>query len=215
MKKLLTITAAFLLAANIQVQAQSSKRSNIDYASLGPVASFGHSWMSGGAKQDFKASAALGIGFIYSKHEHWGWGADLVVSHEGYKMEDDDINLEEVVNPIYLRLTPKAYYFFGKYGSNIRPKVYVGPSVAFKVDEHITLNDEKVSKDDLEALTGHDHIYDGLDLGLTGGAGVNFKIAGRTWLNLDASYYHGLMDVTDNGNANRNIRLNVGVLFGL
>jgi len=215
MNRLLTITSAVLLTFSTYANAQSSKRSNIDYASLGPIAGFGHSWVSGGDKMDFKASGHLGIGLIYSKHEHWGWGADLTVSHEGFKMEDNAANSEMVVNPVYLRLTPKAYYFFGKYGSNIRPKVYLGPSVAYKVDERVTFNDEKLSKDDVKLLTGEDHIFDDIDFGLTAGAGVNIKVAGRTWLNLDASYYHGIIDVTDDGNANRNIRLNVGLLFGL
>ena len=210
MKKFLTIAIGVLFMAYSSANAQSSKRSNIDYTSLGPIAGFGHSWLSGMDNQDFKPSIQLGIGMIYSKYEHLGIGADFSVSHEGYRMENELTNTEWTVNPLYLRLTPKLYYFFGEYGALVRPKIYAGPSVAYKIDERVSLNEENLSNEE----TGND-IFNDADLGLTAGAGVNIKIANRTWLNLDGSYYHGLIDVTDNGNANRNLKINVGVLFGL
>ncbi|HRO43546.1 MAG TPA: porin family protein [Flavipsychrobacter sp.] len=214
MKKFLTIATGLFFAASINVNAQTKKRSNVEYMSLGPIVGFGHSWVSGKDNQDFKASVNLGIGLIYSKHEHWGFGADLAVSHEGFKMEDDLTNTELVVNPVYLRLTPKAYYFFGSYGNKIRPKVYAGPSLAYKVDERVSFNDERLNSDEVKAVFGKD-IFDDADLGITAGAGLNVELKKGVWLNLDGNYYHGLLDVTDNGGANRNLRLNVGVLFGL
>ena len=214
MKKLFTIVAGALLMASFSTYAQTPKRSNVDYVSVGPVAGFGHSWLTGVDDQDFKAAFHLGIGMIYSKREHFGWGTDLVVSHEGYKMEDNASNTELVVNPVYLRLTPKFYYFFGKYGDKVRPKLYAGPSLAYKMDEHINWNDEALSDDEVNTLFGGE-IFNDLDVGLTAGFGVNIELKKGIWLNLDGSYYHGLLDVTDEGNANRNLKLNVGVLIGL
>jgi hypothetical protein len=212
MRRLLTFFSAMLLVADLH--AQSAKRSQIEYVSLGPIAGFGHSWVSDMDDQKFKPSVHLGIGLIYSRHEHWGWGADLTVSHEGFKAKDDATDLELSVNPVYLRFTPKAYYFFGNYGDRIRPKVYLGPSVAYKVDERVSLDDERLNSDEVDMLFGND-VFSDADLGLTAGAGLNVELKKGVWLNLDGNYYHGLLDVTDEGNANRYLRLNVGVLFGL
>jgi hypothetical protein len=41
-------------------------------------------------------------------------------------------------------------------------------------------------------------------------------VAKATWLNADIGYYHGLTDMSTGGDAkNRNLGLNVGVLFPL
>jgi len=43
-------------------------------------------------------------------------------------------------------------------------------------------------------------------------------VATRTWLNLDAGYYAGLMNAlkdADDTYRNNNLRLNVGLMFGL
>ena len=125
MKKFLTIAIGVLFMAYSSANAQSSKRSNIDYTSLGPIAGFGHSWLSGMDNQDFKPSIQLGIGMIYSKYEHLGIGADFSVSHEGYRMENELTNTEWTVNPVYLRLTPKLYYFFGEYGALVRLAIFI------------------------------------------------------------------------------------------
>jgi len=212
--KVLTLAATTLLAASTYATAQSKKHSNVEYLSLGPIAGFGHSWVSGLDKQDFKASVQLGAALIYSRHEHWGLGIDLAASHEGFKSEDEATSTEWVVNPVYLRFTPKVYYFFGKYGDKVRPKLYAGPSVAYCVDERVTWNDSKLSSEEVDALFGG-RIFDDIDFGLTAGAGLNIELKKGVWLNLDGNYYHGLIDVTDNDNANRHLRLNAGVLFGL
>lgn len=211
MRKLLLLFAGCLFSVFCFAQ---SRNGGAHYLSLGPVVGFGHSWVSGVENQKFKPSVQAGIRLIHSRHEHWGWGADLVVSHEGFKAKDELSGLEWKANPVYLRLTPKLYYFFGKYGQKIRPKLFVGPSVAYKIDERISIDDEKLSKDEVKMLFGDEMFHDG-DLGITAGAGLNFLLSRNTWLNLDFAYTQGLLDVTDDGNANRNFRLNVGVLFGL
>jgi hypothetical protein len=218
MKKTM-ITLGLVLLAGVTSFGQA-KKTQTSYTSLGPVAGFGHSWMSNMDNQPFKPSAYLGIGIIYSRFEHWGWGGELIASHEGYKQDYTVLgnSYRTAVDPTYVRLTPKAYYFFGDYKNNVRPKVYLGPSVAVKVQEdryteNVTMNQSDV----IMATSTAASVFRTMDVGAQAGAGVNIKLATATWLNLDASYYQGLTDATKNAatNTNQNVRLNVGVMMGL
>lgn len=215
MKKVILSAATVLLGASA-VFAQAKKTPMKSHLSLGPVVSFGHSWTSNMAGEGaFKASPALGVGLVYSKNEKWGFGAQLLASHEGYKRTmptlSGDAGPAVSVNPVYIRLPLHAIYFFGNYGDRVRPKIYAGPSVAVRVDEKAWIDGESV-----EPTTD---VFRRADFGLTAGAGANIRLSKLTWLNLDAGYYHGLVDVlmANNGdfNGNRNLRLNVGLMWGL
>jgi outer membrane protein W len=219
MKKLMIVLGLTVLAVS-NVNAQN-KASNV---SLGPIAGFGHSWVSDMKGMEFKPSAHMGARIIYSNHPNWGWGADLTASHEGFTQEymQNGQEYNFTVDPTYLRLTPKAYYFFGKPGGNVRPKVFLGPSAGLLLIEDKYMKNETTNNRDVTYGDGANQMYKRADFGAEGGAGVNIKIAPATWLNLDGSYYRGLMDATqaDNTNPavdvkNRNMRLNVGVLMGL
>ena len=189
------------------------EKKGTSYISLGPIGGFGHSWTSN-MNNRFKPSAHLGIAMIYSRFEHWGWGTELTASHEGYSTAIG--NQTFTYDPTYLRMTPKAYYFFGNYGDNISPKIYLGPSVAYKVTEDRYVGGPNNS--DIRYTDRGSYMINDWDLGVDVGAGVNIKVAPYTWLNLDADYYHGLLDVTRmNGmnNMNRSLRANVGVMMGI
>jgi hypothetical protein len=182
----------------------------------------GGSWVSNTTgNRGFKSSPALGIGLVYSRNDHFGIGAQLLVSHEGYETEYrmPHGNREEVeINPVYLRLPIQFTYFFGNYGDRIRPKIYAGPSIAVKVDEVHHTTSSNVPFTEGNFTSGN--IFDAFDAGLTAGVGANFRIGKLMWLNTDLGYYHGLVDVLDNDaasnfNANRNLRLNVGLMWGL
>lgn len=220
MKKMLLSAAALILAGTVSF-AQSKKKDPLaSHLSLGPVVSFGHSWTSHiGDNVRFKPSPALGVGLVYSKNEHWGFGAQLLVSHEGFKQDVPRQNggfAPQSVNPVYLRVPLVATYFFGKFGDKVRPKIYAGPSVAVRVAEQQFYDGEDLNLDE--------DTYGRADFGLTGGLGANIRVGKLTWLNLDAGYYHGLIDVipgataannTNEYNGNRNIRINVGLMWGL
>jgi hypothetical protein len=219
MKKTM-ITLGLVLLAGVTSFGQAAKADKTSYTSLGPVAGFGHSWMSNMDNQQFKPSAHLGIGLIYSRYEHWGWGADITASHEGFKQDYmwAGNKYRTSVDPTYIRATPKAYYFFGDYKNSVRPKIYLGPSVAVKVQEdryteNMTMNQSDVVRNASTTAS----TFRTMDFGAQAGAGVNVKLATGTWLNLDASYYQGLIDATKSAatHMNQNVRLNVGVMMGL
>lgn len=186
------------------------------YFSLGPVAGFGHNWVCDMDNQSFKPSGYLGVGALYSKHEHWGVGGLLTASHEGFtqKVYANGNEYINTIDPTYLRLTPRAYYFFGDFGDNVRPKIYAGPSVAYKLTEDTYMDEPAMMTDGVYRMPEGEIIND-FDFGVNAGLGANIKLSTHTWLNLDADYYHGLTNVTNDNNKNRSVRANVGVLFGL
>lgn len=186
------------------------------YFSIGPVAGVGHSWMSDMNDQTFKPSAYLGVGMLYSKDAHWGFGGLVTASHEGFSQKVYKFGNEYVnsIDPTYLRATPRVYYFFGDYGDNVRPKLYVGPSVGVKVAEDNYINEPAPMTDGIYMMPEGD-VFNTVDFGANVGAGANIKLSRVVWLNLDADYYHGFTNATIFNNKNRSVRANVGVLFGI
>jgi outer membrane protein W len=205
------------------------------YVSFGPALGFGHSTVMQGDYKDvtpgkakFNPSFSAGLSLIYAKHEHWGFGLDVIYSQEGYKKNvstnNGRIDFDEKNTVGYIRLPLKAYYFFGQYKDKVRPKVFLGPSIGIKVmeDGERTANNNLTRE--LFSGTGAADVpaYNTVDLGLQAGAGVNITLGPKAWLNLDISYYHGLLDamkdkpnVETGYNMNQNLRFNAGVLFAL
>jgi len=188
--------------------------------SIGPTGGFGHSWITNtNGDTKFNPAWNAGIAAIYSTNSHFGIGADVTYSAEGNKVNnltgvaDGADNVKSIVNANYIRVPVKAIYFFGDNNSAVRPKVYAGPSFGFLTGGKTNVNvDGVVSKTDTK-----DQIKN-FDFGATAGAGLNFKVAPRTWLNTDVAYYQGLTDITESKNTtkrNGNVGVNVGLLVGL
>jgi hypothetical protein len=219
MKKMILITMGLVLSTLTNINAQSAaKTSGVEYWSLGPILGFGGSWVNNMDNQNFKPSGELGLGIIYSRHEHWGLGADVTASAEGYSSEYlwNGVSYTSEVTPVYLRFTPKVYYFFMDYGDKVRPKIYLGPSVAYKLGEGQDINAPALANGDLpRILNPTGEVFDNMDIGVKVGAGANIQLARSLWLNTDLGYYQGLMDATDMDNKNSNLRLNLGLMFGL
>src|SRR6478672_7572381 len=73
---------------------------------IGPTLGAGSTWVDRmGPRKEFKMYGTIGISFLYSREQHIGWGADLVVSAEGYKRSDvtkeHKVLSTESVTPIY------------------------------------------------------------------------------------------------------------------
>jgi hypothetical protein len=206
MKKLFLAGAALIAFASVHAQ-------NL---SLGPTAGFGHSWTNTDYGNDvdrkFHASPSIGAKLVYSFVSNWGISADARFASEGTTVKSGGDELRMRAN--YIRVPIQGIYFFGKYGNAIRPKVSLGPSVGFMVGGKSAYYEDgdKVSE------TNTKDVIKTFDLGLTAAAGANFRLAPNVWLNTDLAYYHGLLDVAKNDGAearNRNIGINVGVLFGI
>lgn len=209
------------MSAALTAGAQSKKASRL---SIGVAGSIGHSWVSGLPKndhRDFKIAPALGIGLTYSHNPHWGYNTQLLVSHEGYQGDVSMSNgrIQNMgVNPVYLRMPMNITYFFGKYGDAVRPKIYAGPSLGLKLDEKRYYSEQEPAQG--EGTMSNTDMFRTFDIGVNAGIGANIRMARKTWFNIDAGYYHGLLDAVQNDpnkdfNGNRNVRLNLGIMWGL
>lgn len=213
MKKLTILFAAFFIVSAIS-------KLNAQRFSIGPTTGFGHSWITnidGDGK--FNTMWSAGLSFIYSTKTNFGIGADIKYSSEGNKKhyltgeEGRTADFTGVINENYIRVPVKLIYFAGKYGSAFRPKLWVGPSFGFLTSAN-QVNDysDGKMKQDIK-----DYMKD-FDFGVTAGAGLNFRLAPKTWLNTDLAFYQGLSNITKNEGTtqhNGSLGVNVGLLVGL
>jgi len=180
--------------------------------SFGPTGGFGHSWITNSAGDTkFNPAWNAGVSLVYSSLNHFGFGADVKYSAEGNKV--DQAGITNTMNTNYVRVPLKAIYFFGKQSDAVRPKISAGPTFGFLTNASEVSSDEgvKVKTDVTDNIKG-------FDFGVNAAAGLNFRVAQRTWLNTDVAYYQGLTDITKNTSTtkrNGNVGVNVGLLVGL
>lgn len=199
--------------------------------SIGPNAGYGSTWISKMNNRKYKSGGNVGLSLIYSTKSSFGLGADVKYSFEGGEREyqttipGSTLTTEEETSLNYIRVPLKAMWFFGKYGNRVRPKVALGPSFGFLVGGKIKTN----TTSQTGAMVSHSETnskdyWDTFDFGLTGSAGLNYRLVSKVWLNADVAYYHGLTNAINEekisarpapSNKNRNIVLNVGVNLGL
>jgi outer membrane protein W len=193
MKKfIICLSVLFALKAG----AQSEERAAF---TIGPTVGWTHAFFTPYSNWEFNPEWTAGLSTIYSPWEHWGVGADVRYSTEGsrvkYESTTNDIRLD------YLRVPIKGMYFFNDYGDPFRPKITLGPSIGFMMNE-TNVNGIHANK---------------VDLGLNGSLGFNLRLMPDFWLNIDANYYQGLTEVRNTGTSERNghMCLQAGLLFGL
>ncbi len=191
----------------------SSKLSAQDNMSLGPIAGFGHSWISG-SDNKYQPAGSVGITFTYSPIAHLGFGADLLYSIEGGKWQAGANNI--ITKADYIRMPLTVKYFFGQVGDRLRPRIQLGPSFGFLIGGHQVV--ETADKEEQLSRTATMDILKSVDVGIAVGAGLNYRLMQKTWLLADVSYYNGLTKVYNNtavDGRNRNIQFNLGVAFGI
>jgi hypothetical protein len=171
--------------------------------SIGVKGGFGHSFMVPYKNYIFGPSWDAGISAIYAPGQHWGLGVDALYSMEGAKFEyldnETGIGYNRQATLDYIRIPVKAIYFFRGYDKDFRPKITLGPSLGILVGEVNSVNASSI------------------DLGGKITAGFNYRVARAIWINVDASYYQGFLDVYSNNSENDlngNVRLDAGINFG-
>lgn len=216
MKNLLIATMGLLFAGALtHAQTTAPSRTNpAQFMSIGPVAGIGGNWVGNlGGTTHFMPSANIGVGLIYGRWEHWGWGGQMLLSSEGYDKEYNG-NRAAVV-PVYLRMPMRGYYFFNGYKDKVRPKLFAGPAIGVKLGEWDYIDN---GPGDI-ALTQRTGSFRTIDLGINTGGGVNIELHKSVWLNLDLSYYQGLTDAVKDPagrqNFNHNLNAQAGILFGI
>jgi outer membrane protein W len=154
-----------------------------------------------------KSLLGLSVGAFanYSVNDHFGLNAKLLYSQLG---TDFNIN-SDYLRFHYIQMPLSAVYYFGDAGNKFRPKIYAGPYVGTLLRANY--------KEGVEIIgTDGKTVYNKIDVGGLIGAGFNYRIQSRTWLNVDAAYNQGFTDITKSGDLNYKnsaLSINVGVSF--
>jgi len=189
--------------------------------SIGITVGSGSGWMSNsGQDVAYKQSCNVGATLIYSSASHWGFGADIKYSREGYKYNFHNIlygnkQMDTRVSSDFIRVPLRAIYFFNDNSHKVRPNISLGPSFGFLTGGKIRVEDDDKN---LYSKTPVKDQYKSFDFGVQGSVGVSFKLAEALWLSTDVAYYQGLLKQNKNGDnnmMNSNLVLNVGLLVGI
>ncbi|MCF0070660.1 PorT family protein [Dyadobacter sp. CY261] len=195
----------FLLLAMVISGSWAQAQENV---SIGPVVGVSIANFRGDISDtDWKPGLTIGGFYNYSSKSGFGFSGQLLFTQLGAQINNktNEINLNYIQAPLL------ATFYFGRYGSPLRPKIFLGPNLNFLVGAR-DKNGNNINGD------SNNRVYSPFDLGLTFGAGLNYELTHKIWLNFDARYGLGLLDVTrlDNSNIkNNNWGINVGLSFPL
>ncbi|MFY7910309.1 MAG: porin family protein [Emticicia sp.] len=195
--KRFTLAIAITLLGFNATQAQTT--------SIGPLVGVNVSTFTGEPNTKPLAGLAVG-GFInHSFDEHFGVNAKLIYSQLGSSYTfNEDINRLH-----YIQLPVTGVYYFGNNGQTFRPKVYAGLYGASLLSSNHKSGDAVVEGNGTP-------YYKKSDFGGVLGLGFNYLLSDRTWLNVDAGYNGGFVDVTTSDATdfkNKAFTLNVGISF--
>ncbi len=199
MKNLLLI----LLISTIGIRAAAQES-----ISFGPVAGVNFSNISDmPGTTEHNTGLVLGAQLTHSHINNWGIGVAVLYSKEGVAWNAPAGKTH--INQTYLRIPLKGIIFFRGNEDAFRPKIFFGPSFALLLDSdtEIAGGEKFETKDN----------YKTIDLGLMAGAGFNARLTEGIWLNVDAGYTYGLLDISDESTSeasNRNIGVTAGIAFG-
>lgn len=196
MSKKTTLLVALLLTNVTLISAQT--------LSIGPMIGGNVSTFTATSNNKGLIGLSLGGFANYSVNDHFGLGLKVMYAQLGtaFDANSEHLRLHYVQVPI------TAVYYFGEAGNQFRPKVFAGIYLAALIKATNKNGDKLLGTDGKSA-------YNNFDFGGLIGAGFNYRIQSRTWLNVDAGLTRGMTDVTKNTLNYQNIAfgINVGVSF--
>ena len=180
----------------------------------------------------FKPGVVAGAFLMYSSLNHFGISADVLYAQRGTKFSGalvpsfgrpTTVTFTQRVN--YLEIPIVARYFLTLSG-NFRPNVFIGPSLAVKLNAKRVNGEYNGSAGGTGPAINIDNSNDfkDLDLGATGGFQLNWGAGKRQRFLIDARYNLGLSDVQTNlpnlwgsrsSLQNSTITLTLGYGFGI
>lgn len=201
-------TARILLAAMITTLSFSAfSQENV---SAGPVVGVNFARFKGDINNTaWRVGPTVGAFLNYSIVEQFGLKGQITYTQLGTKFDNSADNHR--FN--YIQIPVLATVYLNKRGNDFRPKLMAGPYVGF------LLNAKDQNNNDINVMESNgSRRYNSVDAGIQLGAGFNYLIGTKTWLNVDALYGHGLADITNTTATtvnNRQWGINVGLSFPL
>jgi len=166
-----------------------------------------------------KAGVNAGLFMVYSVKEHFGVRLDIIYSGEGGKFTTVDNAFEQTktnydIRLNYMRIPLQADLFFNKYGDAFRPKISLGIQYGLLLNAKVKYDNDVYGSGSDANAQGYNHA----DFGGIAGLGFNYKLKDAIWLNVDAQYYLGFTDVTQDESTsgdNRSVVISAGLAFGI
>jgi hypothetical protein len=164
------------------------------------------------ANNNIQLGFSGGAMLTYSVVNTFGISVEALYSQKGAKFENTPNKFNRRIN--YIEVPVLARYFLNKNG-DFRPNLFIGPDFGFKVSAK-DVNRELANGAGLPDADISSAINP-VDVGVTGGIGLNFSVIESTRFLIDARYTYGLTDITEAaGNiSNSAITLTFGVSFGI
>lgn len=173
--------------------------------SIGPILGLNVSNLSGDIENNsFKMGFAGGAFANYSITTDFGLTGQLLFSQQGAKTEFGGV--ENKIRLDYLQVPVLGAYYFGK--DKFRPKVLLGPQFGFL----LTAKDK-----DGNDLDPNGQIFETSDISIVAGAGFNYNLAPKIWLNADVRYNFGTSNISKVSGTelrNQHFAITVGVSIG-
>jgi outer membrane protein W len=187
----------FLFTTSITSHLYAQRR-NRQVLSIGPKIGINLSNLHGDvSNQTMQPGLSAGATLTYSVVNTFGISVEALYSQKGAKFE----NAPPVsgLNPQfttfnrrlnYIEVPLLARYFLNKEG-DFRPNVFLGPNFGFKLNAN-DVNDQTTS-DKLDRSSAINPV----DVGITGGIGLNMRLQGAMRALLDVRYTHGISNIAD------------------
>lgn len=202
--------------------AQQTRRRQV--VSIGPRVGLNVSDFTGDvANNNVQLGVATGAMLTYSVVNTFGISLEALYSQKGARFENQPaitqvgtqgqrFNFNRRVN--YIEVPVLARYFLNKNG-DFRPNLFLGPDFGFKlsakdVNRELSTGAEQPDMD-------ISNVINPVDVGITGGIGLNFSVIERTRFLFDVRYTYGLSDITETPGklSNSVINFTFGMSFGI
>lgn len=174
--------------------------------SFGPIVGANFSELYNLSNSSTKTGAKFGAFINYSTEKSFGVGLQVYYNQLGANTANSTDKLK--LNYIEVPLLATYYLGHGISQGSFRPKVFIGPHVDFLLNAADSRGND---------VNPNGSTINSVDYGVTVGAGLNYALAKKTWLNFDIRYAAGLSDVYKSPALstvrNNNISINVGVSF--
>lgn len=184
----------------ISIHKASSQSLNI-----GPIAGLNLSRLNGTTAGKTRPGTVLGLSVTWEKFRNVGFNADFLISSKGARrtgqISTDSFNLKwnSYLNLIYLEIPLLIEVYLRKKEQSFRPKFFGGVSTAFRLEASESMRYTKdFSNGDFESFSGSQiksSDYKKNDIGLTCGAGFQYRVGNKTNFIFDARYTYGLANI--------------------
>lgn len=145
--------------------------------------------------------AMFGLTIRYTEEKYFGLVADLMISQRGWAEKFEDTPEFSYRRQFtYVQLPVMTHIYFGS--QKFRGFVNLGPSVGYMIQDKVTANFDYRNIGEVANFPKGRRteqldmaVYRKIDYGITGGAGMEFRIRRKHSFMLEARYYFGIGNV--------------------